>query len=299
VALPTFLVVGAAKGGTTSVYEYLRQHPDVFMPALKEPNFFALGEQPPRFGGPDGDVFNRDSIHRREDYEGLFAGSEGAQARGEASPRYLWVEGTARRIRTMLPSAKIVALLRQPGARAFSEFAMRRRDGWEPCARLEQAIEDEPRRLAENWGSGIYLRPGFYGEQLDSYYREFPSAQIRVYLYEDLRNDPEGLLADLFRFLEVDDGFRPDMSRSFNQSGVIRNPVLRFIWTETHALQKMVRPVLPKAGRQRISRFFIGLEKEPLAFPDEVRGRLTDLYRQDILRLQDLIGRDLEGWLET
>ncbi|MDX1541685.1 MAG: hypothetical protein R3349_09810, partial [Geminicoccaceae bacterium] len=153
--------------------------------------------------------------------------------------------------------------------------------------------------LAENWGSGIYLKPGFYAAQLTTYLEHFSPQQIRIYLYDDLRNDPEGLLADLFAFLEVDDRFQPDRSRSFNQSGQIRNPVLRFVWTETHSLQKVVRPLLSKATRQRISRFFIALEKDPLSFPAETRARLTGLYREDILRLQDLIGRDLGAWLDS
>ena len=90
---------------------------------------------------------------------------------------------------------------------------MRRRDGWEPCETLEQALTDEERRLQERWASGIYLQRGFYGAQLSEYFAHFPAEQIRVYLYDDLLTDPEALWQDLFAFLGVDTDFRPDTSR--------------------------------------------------------------------------------------
>jgi hypothetical protein len=174
---------------------------------------------------------------------------------------------------------------------------MRKRDGWEPCATLDEAIADEPRRIEQRWGSGIYLRHGFYAELLQPYFEHFGRDRIRIYLYDDLLVAPDKLLEDLFGFLGVDRRFRPVTSQQFNVSGVIRNPLMRLIWTKSHPLQKSIRPLLPKAARQRISRFFIGLEKERLPFPADQRSRLIDRYRADIQQLQGLIGRDLSAWL--
>ncbi|MDH3284601.1 MAG: sulfotransferase [Acidobacteriota bacterium] len=296
-SLPNFLIVGASKSGTTSLYEYLGEHPDVFMSPLKETNFFTFDGRRPRFGGPDGAVFVRDSIYQRDDYERLFADRKSETAVGEASPRYLFTPGTAERIQRLIPRARIVAILRNPAERAFSAYCMRVRDGWESCRSLEEAMADEPRRLRESWASGIYLQRGYYGAQLSEYFDRFPTEQIRVYLYDDLRADPQGLLRDLFRFLGVDDGFSPDMSRRYNVSGVIRNPLLRFLWTRTHPLQAALRPFVSKVLRQRISRFFVATEKERFEMSAELRRRLTENYRADILQLQDLIQRDLSVWL--
>lgn len=295
--LPTFLIIGAAKGGTTSLHAYLGQHPQVYMSPLKETNFFTFGGERPRFGGPDGDAFARDSVHRLEDYARLFDGAADEIAIGETSPRYLTTAGTAARIESMLPEVKLVAILRNPADRAFSAFSMRKRDGWEPCETLEEAIAEEPRRLAEGWGAGIYLRGGFYAQMLEQYYDRFDRRQIRVYVFDDLMSRPDELLEDLFGFLGVDPRFRPDMSQRLNVSGVIKNPMLRFAWTRTQHVKRAMRLFLTRPVRQRISRFFTGLEKERLPFPPEQREWLLDLYREDIAQLQNLIGRDLSAWL--
>ncbi len=295
--LPNFLIIGAAKSGTTSLHAYLGQHPQIYMSPLKETNFFAFDGHKPNFGGPDGDVFNRDSVYQIEDYLRLFAGRTDEIAVGEASPRYLGAEGAAARIRHRIPEARLIAILRDPVDRALSTFAMRKRDGWEPCATLDQAIADEPRRVEQRWGSGIYLRPGFYARLLQPYFEHFGADRIRVSLYDDLLAAPDRLLEDLFEFLGVDRGLRPVMTQRLNVSGVIKNPVMRMIWTRTHLLQNLVRPVLSKAARQRVSRFFTGLEKERVPVLPDQRERLIDHYRDDIEKLQDLIGRDLSTWL--
>lgn len=294
--LPDFLIIGAAKSGTTSLYEYFRQHPQVFMSPLKETNFFALNGRKPTFSGPDGDIFNRDSIYRINDYKKLFSGRSEEIVAGEASPRYLYTKGTAKRIRDHIPKAKLIAILRNPVDRAFSEFSMRERDGWEPCKSFEEALTQEEKRLQEGWASGTYLHHGFYGQQLDEYFSVFPRKQICVLLFDWLREDVDGLLKRLFRFIGVDESFEPDTSRHFNTSGVIKDPLMRFIWTRTHPLQALIRPLLTKSSRQAISKYFISLEKEKLTLSLETRQKLIKLYREDILKLEDLIGEDLSLW---
>jgi hypothetical protein len=295
--LPNFLVIGAAKSGTTSLHQYLRQHPQIYMSRLKETNFFAFDSDRPDFGGPDGDVFNRDCVCRMEDYVRLFDGRTDEIAVGESSPRYLGAEGAAGRIKRCIPDARLIAILRHPADRAFSAFAMRQRDGWEPCATLDEAIADEPRRIEERWGSGIYLRPGFYAKLLQPYFEHFHRDQIRIYLYDEFATAPDALLEDLFGFLGVDRRFRPGTAQKLNASGIIKNPVMRLIWTKTHPLQRTIRPLLPKTAREGVSRFFLGLEKVRLPFPPEQRERLTNFYRDDIRQLEKLIGRDLSIWL--
>lgn len=297
--LPSFIIVGAPRSGTTSLYAYLRQHPEVYMSPLKETNFFLFDGKEPALAGPDGENINRDSIYRLEDYKRLFAARTTEKAAGEASPRYLDCAGTAARIRSLLPDVKLVAILRNPIRRALSHFAMRKRDGWEPCETFEAAMADEPRRLQENWAGGIYLQRGFYARHLKAYYDHFPDDQVRVYLYEELLERPGELFADLFSYIGVDPGFQPDISRTFNVSGVIKNPVMRWIWTRTHPAQALVRLLLPKRIRQSISDIFTGLEKETVEFSPELRRELTEIFQADILSLQQTLKRDLSAWLET
>ena len=296
--LPDFLVVGAAKSGTTALHEYLRQHPQICMSRRKEPNFFAFDQCPPDFRGPnDSTIVNRDSVWRLTDYERQFDRARPDQRVGEISPRYLSTEGSSERIRRLIPEARLVAVLRQPADRAWSHFSMLLRDGFEPCATLEEAIADEPRRQAENWSAGRHFERGLYASQLQRYYDRFPREQIRVYLYDDFTADPGALFRDLFGFLGVEPGFVPDMTRRPNESGDVRDPVLRWLWTRPGA-RSFVRPYLPKALRQAVSGWVIQRPLIRREMTPETRSWLTELYRDEILRLQKLLGRDLSAWLE-
>ena len=295
--LPDFLGIGAAKAGTTALHHYLAQHPEISMSRRKEPNFFIADEQPPQFGGPgDRTIINRDVIWRLADYHRQFAGARAGQMLGEISPRYLGTPGAAERIFARLPQARLFAILRQPAERAWSHFRMRRRDGFEPCATLEEAIADEPRRIAENWASGRYLERGAYAAHLEPYLRLFPREHLRVYLYDDLVADSNGLLRSLFTFLGVAPDFAPDTRQRPNRSGDLRNPLLRWLWTRTHSWRAPVRPLLPKALRSLVSRWVIAQPLVRAEIPAATRQWLTALYTDEIRRLEVLLDRDLSAW---
>ena len=173
------------------------------------------------------EIINTDAIWRFEDYARLFDGARDERAVGEVCPRYLFQLGTAAKIARRLPDVRIVAVLRHPAERAFSGFAMYRRDGFEPCATLDAAIDDEPRRIRENWAYAIHVDYGFYHRQLQEYVEVLPRQNIKCFLYEDLVEQPAWFFTELFEFIGVDPGFTPDSSRRHNASGMIRNPVLR------------------------------------------------------------------------
>lgn len=295
--LPSFLVIGAAKSGTTALHHYLGQHPQVFMSPVRETSFFALDGARPQFRGPRAEIMNSDAIWRFEDYARLFDGVAGERAVGEVCPRYLFQLGTAAKVVRRLPEVRVVAVLRHPAERAFSSFAMYKRDGFEPCPTLDAAIDDEPRRLRETWAYAIHVNYGFYGRQLQEYFDVLPRQSIKCFLYEDLVEQPGRFFAELFEFIGVDADFMPDTERRHNASGMIRNPLLRVLWTRTHGVRSAV-PLLPKPVRRRVASFFTSRAMDPLPFPAETRGRLIEIYRDDIGRLQDLIGRDLSHWLD-
>jgi hypothetical protein len=194
--LPNFLIIGAPKAGTTALYEYLQQHPAVFMSHPKEPHFFTY--QP--------DHWPAWAIRHRADYEHLFASAGDAQAIGEASTWYLYSRHAAQAIRQAIPQVKLIALLRQPVDRAYASYGFRQQCGWEDLATFEQAIQHEPQRIAQGmpWDYH-YLQAGFYSQQLQRYFDHFDRGQIRVVLQEDLKTDASGVVRSLFRFLEIDD----------------------------------------------------------------------------------------------
>ena len=121
---PTFMIIGAARSGTTALYDLVRQHPQVFMSAIKEPNYFAFEGEPLDWEGP-GKEFVNNSVARWEDYCALFAPAPDNTARGEASPLYLWSPDAAQRIKARLPDVRMIAVLRNPPIHPGSRQASR------------------------------------------------------------------------------------------------------------------------------------------------------------------------------
>ncbi|MBN1493525.1 MAG: sulfotransferase [Candidatus Omnitrophica bacterium] len=296
--VPTFLIIGAGKSGTTSLYHYLAQHPDIYMAPVKETHYFTFGGKKPAFNGPRAELFNNDVIWKEADYHALFEGVSHERAIGENSPTYLWVPGTAERIQKTIPDVKLICILRNPIERVFSSFSMAIRDGYEPCRTLEEALDDEKRRIEEGWMLNTYLYSAFYGAQLAVYLRLFKKEQLSIHLFDDFIATPEMVLRDIFRFLNVEESFVPDMREKFNVSGVIENPLLRLIWTKSHGLRDLLRPILSRKTRDTISKYFVMAKKRKIEFPQRTRQRLINIFHDDIIKLQSLIGRDLSQWLE-
>lgn len=297
--LPNFLVIGAAKAGTTSLYRYLEQHPDVFMSAIKEPRFFALEGRPVEFCGPGDERVYDETATTLEGYRRLFARAGRARAVGEASVLYLPHPRAAAAIAGRIPDARLIVVLRNPAERAYSAFLYRTRDGYEPLRTFEAALADEPRRIAAGWYYGWHYRDqGFYHRHLRRYFERFDRARIRVHLHEDLVRDPLGVVRDLFAFLGVDPDFRPDVSVRHNPSGRPRNARIQRWLTRRHPLKEAIKRVVPEQwGHRVIARVQrVNLERPPLR-PD-TRAALTDGYREDVRQLEALLGRDLSHWLQ-
>jgi len=299
VTVPTFLVIGAAKSGTTSLYHYLRQHPEIFVSPVKEPQFFAFEGMTPDFRGPGDEELNASAVTSIEEYEALFAGHSNEKAVGEMSQFYLYCDGTTARVRRRLPDVKLVVVLRDPAERAFSHYLMKLRLGVEPLASFEDALEVEKDRIRTHWSPGWhYGERGFYYRQLAPYFSEFDRRQIAVYLYEDLAGRPLEMLADLFRFLEVDDTFVPDVSARHNEArSVPRSDRLESFLTGPNTLRSAVASLLPVPVRRRVVRTAFALNRARPAASKACRERLRAAYRDDILLLEGLIDRDLSPWL--
>ncbi|MDP6150009.1 MAG: sulfotransferase, partial [Gammaproteobacteria bacterium] len=168
-SLPTFLVIGAPKCGTTSLYHYLDQHPDVYLSPVKEPQYFAFAGQQLDFRGPGVTINN--AVTELADYRKLFSGASVEKAIGEASALYLSVPGTAERIRAQIPDVRLIAILRRPADRAFSSYMHLIRDDREPMRDFAAALAAEEQRIADNWGFlWRYKQLGRYYEQLKHYY---------------------------------------------------------------------------------------------------------------------------------
>jgi hypothetical protein len=243
-------------------------------------------------------------INDPDEYRALFDGATDESAIGEASPMYLYLPGAAENIKRHVPDAKLIVVLRNPADRAYSNFLHMVRDDREPCEEFADALADEPRRIAENWyASWHYKQMGFYHGHLKKYYELFGREQIRVYLHEDLNFDAIPTLQDIFRFLGVDDSFVPDVSVRYNESGAHKSKSLKSIHTyllKPNGLKSAVKPLIPlRLRRSVIASVVGGIRNKNLVKPsyrEDTRARLIEDYREDVLKLEDLIGRDLSAW---
>jgi hypothetical protein len=265
---PNFFLVGAAKSGTTALYNGLLRHDDVFLATPKEPHFFAYLADPVALGH----LFPDETTARRR-YGELFAGAGDEAAVGDASTTNLVVPGAVEAIALDVPEARIVAVLRQPVDRAFSHWRHFRVAGGEDIADFAEALRQQPSRAAAGWPFTYqYVSWGRYAGQLRPYIERFGRERVLVHLYDDLCADAGAVLRETFRFLGVDDS-------------VDIPPLGRF--------NEMAAPAPAHGWRARLARR--RAEPKPVLEPG-VRSRLTAELEDEISALEDLIQRDLAAW---
>jgi len=274
--LPNFLIIGAPKAGTTSLYDHMRGHPAIFMPELKEARFLA-------YQGQGGDR-NRWPVQSLEEYEALFAPVTTETAIGEATPHYLIYPHAAERIHALLPDARLIASLRNPIDRSYSVYQMNLRNQGTNTGVSYGAALAADHNLRET-----------YAEKLGRYFALFPRERIRIILLDDLEAKPEAVMRDLFAFLGVDPSYRPDLSKISNPGGEPRIKLLHDMLAHP-GLRAFGRKFLPDGAVERLKDIRgRNLKKQPMSAAD--RNAALDVFRADILATQELIGRDLSHWL--
>lgn len=281
--LPDFLVIGAAKAGTSALFRYMAEHPQIFMPR-KEIRFFAYdaGEEArERMKLSGSDHF---AVRTLADYQALFADADPAKAWGEVAPLYLESPSAPRRIRELVPGVRLIASLRNPVKRAFSGFVMQVRAG------------REHRDLREAFDEGAhYVRASFYYPQVKRYLDLFPREQLLLFRYEDFLQDNEAILRRVFGFVGVDPAFRPALGKRHNVSTYPRSRFLNSL-IENRFTREVLRPRLPKWTR-RLARAAKSRNLGDVPeMPREIEARLHSIFDDDIARLQDLTGLDLSSW---
>ena len=299
--MPNFLIVGAPKAGTTALYQYIKGHPQIFMSPQKEPRFFAIEGEEIDFRGPE-DMTKCRYVTDLETYQKLFKNVSNEVAIGEGSTWYLYFPKAAERIKHYLPDVKLIAMLRDPVARAYSNFSGLRREGVEPLEDFTQAMAAEKERIENNWSPAWhYQQKGFYYPQIKRYFELFGKNQIKIYLYEDFKANSKNVVQDIFRFLGVNDTFVPDTSQKHNVSGTPRSKALHRFLKQSNPLRGFMHSLVPAQFRQRVKTSLINLNLQNKSQPlsPEVRKEFIEVYREDILKLQELIDRDLSQWLKV
>lgn len=294
IKLPDFLIVGAAKSGTTSLYYYLKQHPQIFMPAQKEPWFFYAVEIDAKVG----DISYRTKmVNDLDEYSNLFIRANNTQLLGEASTGYLYLyKETIKNIKKYHPNwkeLKIIVIIRDPVERAFSHYLDDVRS-----SKLNSPFKQVIKRwkLREPSLFNTYIDYGFYYDQIKAYKDNF--AQVKIFLFDDLKANPLQLVQDLIEFLGIDTRFIPDTSLKYNISGIPKNKFLGNLVYRPNFIKKIINILLPKEARLKIkNKFFKDLFYTP-QLESSSRDFLKEVYKEDVLKLQRLINKDLTKWLK-
>jgi hypothetical protein len=299
--LPNFLIVGAAKCGTTSLHHYLKQHPEILMPRKKKETFFFVTPKSLLGKGPG--YFGKNLINNLEHYKNLYADAcnKEYKAIGEACVAYLFFHETSiENIKKVLDNPKIIIILRNPINRAFSNYLHHARDGLEDLS-FADAIKNQKNRKDKNWWWGYQLTElGFYYKSIKSYIKHFN--ETKIYLFDDLRKDPLILMQDIFNFLEVDPTFAPDTKKKHNVSGIPKNKFINTLLKKPNVFKNALKPIAnlflsERQKQQMINKINIQNLYKPEMKP-ETREYLKNLYREDVLKLQELLKRDLSHWLQ-
>lgn len=275
--LPNFICIGTLKCGTTSLAEWLRQHPDVFLPDIKEPRFFCYDPGNHSHRAKPVEIF---PIRTLQDYVKLFENGKDRQAIGEASPQYLGSSYACRRIHELLPSARLVATIRHPIERAYSQYWMRVRAG----------VETRPFKEALSFDEG-WVKNSYYYENLKRYMDLFGKPAVHVIIFEELIRNSESTLHALCDFLRIDYTLAATPLPRENTGSAYPLGLIERM-TRHPRLRLKFRGVVPK-GLLRKIRSFSSAHKPIPRLDDGLKEILMADFRMDIDRTSRLLGIDL------
>lgn len=290
--LPTFLVIGANKAGTTSMHNYLHQHPEIFMSPIKEPMFFIFDGKETPDDSPDRITKKAYIINHIEDYKRLFAKAGSSKARGESSTAYLSNSYIANHIKFYAPNIKLICILRNPIDRAYSGYRFHVGEGIEKRT-FKVAMMQQLDRKTKIHKPQAYFHLGLYAQHIERYIQEFGSSNMKVYLYEEWCDSPQFVLRDIYQYLDVDPDFINDFSRKHKVS--IKNDLGYITWHRIS--QSSWMRLLPQKYLLSIRNFVTGKLNRSQLTPS-IRKRLVQYYSDDIKKLEGIIHRDLNHWME-
>jgi len=285
---PNFFIVGTPKAGTTSLYYYLEEHPDIFMSPIKETNYFSYAEIKAQQL-----YYNEEHISSLGQYLELFKEAKDEKAIGEASVSYLYYPSVPSKIKEFNSEARIIIVLRNPVDRGFSHYLMDRRLGL-----VDLLYEDIIRKRSAHPKFQLYYQQyvmlGQYYEQVKRYLTIFGETQVKILLYEDIVSDIESVVKELFIFLNVDCDFSPDTNEQHNMYTSPKN----FFIQKLYAHKKFriaAKRFFGENTQRQIKNVFFKRDKPELS--KKLKHDLSQIYKENIYKTSELLKRDLTYWL--
>jgi hypothetical protein len=297
--LPNFLIVGAAKSGSSALYYSIKGHPDIFMSQVKEPSYFSSQgiEFPGNGPGDDRKVY----INHFEDYRKLFSRAGNEKRIGEASTDTMYYhQFTIPHIKKLLGDPAILFILRDPIERAFSAYYHLVRDKRETLT-FEEGLDQEAWRIANNWhGMWHYKTRSLYFQQVKPFYESF--SKVKIVLYEDYKKNPQMVVSDICGFLGIDSNYQaPQEKTKYNATGLPRSKWVNNLFLVKNPFQRMIRSVgsslLSEDGWVKLRE---SIREKNLKKPEikaETRKMLREYFYNDVQELHELTHIKIDYWL--
>lgn len=284
-----FFIVGAPKAGTTSLYHYLNEHPEVEMSSQKEPDYFsdyALLEQ--------GMYYGKNRIDNINKYHGLFT-PNAVKLRGEASVSYLFYNDVPQKIKDYNQKSKIIIILRNPIDRAFSHYLMDYRLGL-----VSESFEDIINKKSKHKNAHLfyqqYIQVSEYAPQIKRYLNVFKRQNILFIDYEDFKNDVAEVVNNVYLFLGVNDDFQPNLNKKHNTYTLPKNGIIRYIYSFV-SFRNFLSSIFSKGLVESIrNSLFINDRKPKLSNAN--REFLNEFFKEDLRELNTLLNKDFTKWLK-
>jgi len=285
--LPNFFVVGAPKAGTTSLYEYLKQIPEVYVSPNKEPHYFSVYYP---------SMFNKKPIRDKAKYVDLFKNVKKEKAVGEFSVLYLADPEVPKKIKKEIPNAKIIIIIRNPIERAFSNFLGRTNLGLEHQSFIDRIAEDKQLIKKNIHGEPYVLESGFYSRHIKRYNDVFGSKQVKVIIFEEFFKDPSTIVKKILEFLEIKSDVNQIDFKIHNSFSPPKNRLAKIILS-SNLVKSIAIEVIPQSLRWKIRKNILTNQIEKPKMTDNEKDILKEIYRDDVKELQKLLGKKLP-WSE-
>jgi len=292
---PNFLIAGVARCGTTSLYHYIKQHPSIGLPNIKEPKFFSSRFTSFPHNGIGDSTVDAKIIRTEHDYFSLFEGLNKYEKIGEASSDYFYYhQKTVPAIKATLGDIPVIIVIRNPIERSFSAYNNLLRDNREKLS-FKEALDKEEERIENNWDWMWHYKKGsLYADGIQNFMSHF--SNVKVILYDDLKNDPEKTTKGVFDFLNVSSDFKPDTSVTYSHSGKIGNSLIATLTRRDLWLTNMVRNIafalIPRSFLEKKAGKI--MKKETLSAG--IQEKLKKYFIQDIENTEKILNKDLSDW---
>jgi hypothetical protein len=287
---PNFIIIGASKAATTSMYYYLKQHPDVYFPASKELHYFTYDKVAKNSSGPGDRAVLQTLCRSRDEYKAHYGAVSGEGAIGEVSPTYFYFSNISERLLSELGNIRIIIMLRNPIEKAFSQYMHLVREGRERLS-FYDALMSEEKRMANGWGDmWRYKESCLYSERVEKYIKVFNRKNVHIILFDDLKTNAACVLRKTFTFLGVDPDFRPDTSKVYNKTGMPRSRFIADLISKPSILKKIVRTTLPSSLRMKLRLSLTNMNTgKKCEIDSKSRKYLNKYFDDDILKLEKIL----------